>query len=63
LKFFLFLETLAIDVIGWRNLPEELGKININRKARVSGFTQLTVIAQRMATERDTYVWERVIRS
>jgi hypothetical protein len=57
---------VAIDIIiSWRNVPEGLARIDINRerKIEISGYTHLTVIAHRMATELDTYVWERVIRS
>jgi hypothetical protein len=52
-------------IISRHNVPEGLAKNDINRKRKIeiSGYTHLTVIAHRMATELDTYVWERVIRS
>jgi hypothetical protein len=62
----IFLEAVAIDmIISRHNVPEGLAKNDINRKRKIeiSGYTHLTVIAHRMVTELDTYVWERVIRS
>jgi len=63
LHFPIFLETVAIDAPSDANMPEELVKIDVNRKGRISGYTHYNVIAARVAAEVDIHARQREIRS
>jgi hypothetical protein len=54
-----------MDTGSRRNVLKGLVKININRRGKspISGTKCFPAVVRRMATELDTYVWERLIRS